>query len=330
MDARFDISRFKIPLIFTAVILLVSLFMLPCTTEADSLRYSLVGQFIRLDWITGNPLLSRIAAIILLANCPVMYYTIDRIYPLRLSTCFPLLYAVLIFSCRNALCLSPIHIAAVFLAWALYYSFRASLEPYDADNPFLAMLMLSVASLFYVPLIWMAPLMTALVNNNSAQKVKTVIGSICGLLLPIAFTVGIYAIATGFANIPDPLFRYAGMAVDIDTGIPQIRQSATLVKVLLMAVSAVWAAISFMTVFHTLDLAASRCHMQCMLYSIWLTVTVLLFGNSAGSLQWILVMIPLVLFLYSFFNKVTQQRIGIFLFSLLLLLIITERIVTLI
>lgn len=328
MDARHDISRFTIPLTVTALILLVSLSFMP-STVADTLRYSLVGQYFRIGWFFESETVSKIASILLLTVCPLMFYAFDRRYPIHLGTCFPLLYSVLVFSCRDALCLSSIHIAAFFLTWALFYSFRASLETYDADNPFLSMLMLSTASLFFVPLVWMAPLLALLDNNNSAQKGKTIIGSILGLLLPIVFTVGIHVMITDFNDISEPLLRYLEMAVDIDTGIPQFMQSSTVLKVLLIAIAIVWASIIYLTVYNTLDITAERCHIRCMLYGIWLTATALVFGNSMSSLVWMLPMMPLSFFLYAFFCRLTQKRIGIFLLSLLILVIIAERIVIL-
>jgi hypothetical protein len=134
---------------------------------------------------------------------------------------------------------------------------------------------------------------------------------------------------TGFNDISEPLLRYLEMAVDIDTGIPQFMQSSTVLKVLLIAIAIVWASIIYLTVYNTLDITAERCHIRCMLYGIWLTATALVFGNSMGSLVWMLPMMPLSFFLYAFFCRLTQKRIGIFLLSLLILVIIAERIVIL-
>lgn len=329
MSSRYDINQFSIPLTVTALILIATLSVMPCTS-ADILSYSLAGQYLRIGWIVDNPYISKIGSLLLITVWPLMFFAMDRLYPLRLGPCLPLLYAVLIFSCRDALCLSPIHIAAFFLAWAVFYSFRASLEPYDADNPFLSMMMLSTASLFFAPLIWMAPLMAFLDNNNSAQKGKTIIGSVCGMLLPMLFAVGIHAIISNFTDILSPVVTYAGMVVRIDAGIPAIHQSATVLKVILLLVSVVWAVISFLTVFGTLDIAAERCHLHCLFYSVILSVIVLVFGKSIGSLAWMLILMPASLFLYAFFNKSTQKRAGVFLLSLLLLLIVAERIVVLI
>ena len=97
-----------------------------------------------------------------------------------------------------------------------------------------------------------------------------------------------------------------------------------------MVVSAVWAAILFLTVFGTLDIAVERGHLRCLLYSALLAVIILVFGKSLGSLPWMLPLMPLTLFMYAFFSKMTQKRAGIFLLSLLLLLIVAERIVVLI
>lgn len=328
MSPHYDISRFRIPLTVTGLILIATLSYMPCTS-ADALCYSLPGQYFRIDWIAGNPILSKIASFLLLAVWPLMFFAMDSLYPMRLGSCLPLIYAVFIFSCRDALCLSPIHIASFFLAWAVFYSFRASLEPYDADNPFLSMMMLSAASLFYVPLIWMAPLMAFLDNSNSAQKGKTIIGSVCGLLLPMLFTIGIHAITSGFRDILEPVIRYAGMAVDIDAGWPVVRQSATALKVLFMVIATIWATISFLRVFITLDIAAERCHAHCLLYSALLAIIAVVFGRSLGSLPWMLPLMPLSLFMYTFFNKQTQHKTGIFMLCLLLLLIVAERIVIL-
>ena len=280
MGARYDISRFKIPLTVTALILLSSLFIIPGGAY-DALRSSLAGQYFRIGVFYENQWLSRIISILILAVCPVMFYATDRSHPINIGSMMPLIYSLLILSCRDALCLSPIHIAAFFLTWALFFSFRASLEPYNIDNPFVSMLMLSTASLFFAPLIWMAPLMAAFDNNNSTLKWKTIVGSICGLLLPMIFITGITAIVSGYKVITEPLMQYLEMVIDIDAGLPQM-QVATIMKILLTIVSAVWAAVLFIKTFSTLDIAAERCHMRCMLYSVWLAITAILFGNSLG------------------------------------------------
>lgn len=327
MGARYDISRFKIPLTVTALILLSSLFIIPGGAY-DALRYSLAGQYFRIGVFYENQWLSRIISILILAVCPVMFYATDRSHPINIGSMMPLIYSLLILSCRDALCLSPIHIAAFFLTWALFFSFRASLEPYNIDNPFVSMLMLSTASLFFAPLIWMAPLMAAFDNNNSTLKWKTIVGSICGLLLPMIFITGITAIVSGYKVITEPLMQYLEMVIDIDAGLPQM-QVATIMKILLTIVSAVWAAVLFIKTFSTLDIAAERCHMRCMLYSVWLAITAILFGNSLGSSPWMLALMPLSFFLYSFFNRQAQQRNGTFLLAMLLLITLAERIVVL-
>ncbi|MBR3030952.1 MAG: hypothetical protein IKH93_07380 [Bacteroidales bacterium] len=327
MGARYDISRFTIPLTVTALILLSSLFFVPFAAP-DALRYSLAGQYLRIGLFYEGQWLPRIISILLLAVCPVMFYATDRSHPLNIGSIMPLIYSMLILSCRDALCLSPIHLAAFFLTWALFFSFRASLEPYNIDNPFVSMLMLSTASLFFAPLIWMAPVMAALDNNNSTQKLKTIVGSICGLLLPMIFITGITAIVSGYKVITEPLMKYLEMVIDLDAGLPQM-QVATIMKVLIMVISAVWAAVLFIKTFSTLDIAAERCHMRCMIYSVWLALTALMFGNSLGSLPWMLALMPLSFFLYSFFNRQAQQRNGTFLLAMLLLFTLAERIVVL-
>ena len=327
MGARYDISRFTIPLTVTALILLSSLFFLPCQAT-DPLRYSLAGQYLRIGFFFEGRWLPRIVSILFLAVCPVMFYATDRSHPLNIGSLLPLIYSMLVLSCRDALCLSPIHIASFFLACSVFFSFRSSLEPYNIDNPFVSMLMLSTASLFFAPLLWMAPLMAALDNNNSTQKWKTIVGSTCGLLLPMIFITGVTAIASGYKVITEPLMRYLEMLIDIDAGLPQM-QVATIMKVLLIIISSVWAAVLFIKTFSTLDIAAERCHIRCLAYSVWLALTALMFGNSLGSLPWMLVLMPLSFFLYSFFNRQAQQRNGTFLLAMLVLFALAERIVVL-
>lgn len=328
MGSRYDISRFTIPLTVTALLLLSSLFILPCTA-ADALRYSFAGQYLRIGVFFENQALAKIASLLLLAACPFMFYALDRSHPLDVGSILPLMYSVLILSCKDALCLSPIHLAAFFLTWSMYFSLRASLEPYNIDNPFISMLMLSTASLFFVPLVWLAPLMAALDNNNSTQKLKTVTGSVCGLLLPMILITGISTIVSGYTVIVEPVLKYLAMAVDIEAGLPQM-QVSTVMKVLLMIVSAVWAAVLFIKVFSTLDIAAERCHMRCMLYGFWIAVIAVVFGNSLGSLPWILMLMPLSFFYFAFFTRQTRQKNGTFLLAILLLIVIAERIVILI
>jgi hypothetical protein len=327
MGSRYDISKFTIPLTVTALVLLASLFFLPCTS-VDALRHSFAAQYFRIGFLLESPGLSRIASLLLLAACPFMFYAMDRSHPLGVGTILPLMYSVLILSCRDALCLSPVHVAAFFLTLALYFSFRASLEPYNIDNRFVSMLILSTASLFFVPLIWLAPVMAALDNNNSTQKWKTIVGSVCGLLLPMIMVTGVSAIKSGYTVTTEPVLQYLSMAIDIEAGIPQM-QVSTVMKVLVLIVSAVWAAVSFIKTFNTLDIAAERCHMRCMIYGFWLALIAVAFGNSLGSLPWMLVLMPLSMFLFAFFTRQAQQRNGTFLLAILLLLVLAERIVIL-
>ncbi len=325
MGSRYDISRFTIPLTITALALLASLFFLPCTAS-DALRYSFASQYFRIGFILENPGLSKIASILLLAACPFMFYAMDRSHPLGITTILPLMYSLLVLSCKDALCLSPIHSAAFFLSGALFFSFRASLEPYNIDNPFVSMVMLAMASLFFAPIIWLAPVMAVLDNNNSTQKWKTIVGSVCGLLLPMVMITGISTIATGYTVITEPVMQYMAMVIDIEPGIPQM-QVATVMKVLIIIVSAVWASVSFIKIFNTLDIAAERCHIRCIVYGVWLSAIAVLFGKSLGSLPWILALMPLSMFLFAFFTRHAQQRNGTFLLAILLLLALAERIV---
>lgn len=325
MAARTDISRFTGPLAVTALLLLASLFFVPAWAEV-LLRYSIAGQYFRLEGIDASPVLSYILIILLLGICPLMFHILDRQYPLKSGPGLTLLYAVLVFSCTDVLCLSPFHLAATCFSLAMYCSIRASLEPHDADHPFASMMMLGTASLFFAPLVWIAPVMALMDNTNSVQKGKTIIGSICGLLLPMCFLVGIRAIATGFDDIWAPVLSFLPMTVDIDSGITQIQQPATMLKALVFAIICIWAVMQFMHTFSTLDIAQERSNMHCLVFALCLAVIAFLFGASAGSFPWILVMSPLSLFLYTFFNVQVQRRSGVFLLFLLLLITIAERI----
>ena len=50
MSSRYDINQFSIPLTVTALILIATLSVMPCTS-ADILSYSLAGQYLRIGWI---------------------------------------------------------------------------------------------------------------------------------------------------------------------------------------------------------------------------------------------------------------------------------------
>ena len=327
MSRSRDIRRFATLLIITALALLASQFLIP-GAKYDILRHSFAGQYLHIGWFYENPAVSGLSSVILLAAFPVMFLMVDRRHPMGSGPSMALLYAIFILTCKDALHLSPIHLAAFFLTWAIYFSFKASMDAYNVDNPFMSMLFIATASLFYVPLIWLAPAMAALDNNNSARKDKTIPGSLCGLLLPMVFITAIHAMSSGFRDIAEPALRYMEMTIDIDPGLPPML-IASIVKAAVMTIAAIWAAASMARALSTLDISAERIHVRCMLYCMLLAVIALVFGSTSESFPWLLVMMPYSLIMFVFFANNAHRRGSSFLLTILLLLILAERAVLL-
>lgn len=317
------IQKFSFWLIICALTLIISCFFC-CDATSYLSDYSFLDKWQLFENIYASAKLSRISALVLLLISPSMYLALERRYPL--DTGYNLLFFcyILIFSCKGALCMSSVHVAAYFLVWALYFSFRSSMETYNPDNPFISALLLSISSLFFAPLIWLAPIMIALDRNLSFVKDKCLVGSILGLTLPMILVVGISAIKSGYQTVFQPLFEYLRMAVSLDYGVEQIK-IASLVKLVLLAIIIIRSIIFFLNSSHRFNAVAAKCYMRCLIYSICLAIIAFLFGHSITSIIWVLPLLPLSLLIFAYFNANIDKKTCSFLMAIFLIISIAER-----
>ena len=264
-----------------------------------------------------------LAVLALVAGALILYLTSDRALN-EMSPVAPLAYLVLATVQPASLYVSPLHGAAVLLAASLYFHLN-----YCAAHPTLgnlagAGLTLGGASLFFPPLLWLAPVYASTAFGRSEDKLKFGVTALLCLLLPLGAYVGVESI---LGNGPaDILPGYWAQMIQVTT--PTIHYSvATLCRILLTLVVALVAIVQLLGRLNRYRTAQYRAVIRLVLLSLAIGLLALLFLSDGRLPAALITALPVSLLLNDCLCETEHRKRGmITLLIILLLVLIAERI----
>lgn len=144
-----------------------------------------------------TPISAVVAAIFLVASAFILHFLNDA-YSSGLNFILPLLYLILVIANPSAVYMTPMHIAALLfiISIALFIKFKAA-TGHPADF-FASVMMLMVASCFFVPLIWVLPFQILSGFPYADNKLQYLCTTLFSILCGAASIMGIAYLSAGF------------------------------------------------------------------------------------------------------------------------------------
>ncbi len=182
MSAIFRNKRDIILLIVTALFL----FFTALFYREDLLnqRVTIVQHFISdFSYNANYTLLNILFGILLSVSLIVSFYIVTGIYRIKIAERFlgTSLIALILFVEPGFIYFSPIHIVAIGLLWANFC--------FLINQRFTAFFLISIASLFYPPVIWLAISLLFILFVESDELIRKFLKSIVGIILPFIFII---------------------------------------------------------------------------------------------------------------------------------------------
>ena len=264
------------------------------------------------------------AALALAGGALLVYFTSDRALN-QLNPVAPVAYLILASAHPAALFATPLHAAAVLLAASLY-----CLLSYCSFHPSLANLSgmgisLGAASLFFPPLLWLAPVYGLLAVGRAADKAKFAVTAILSLILPIAAYAGIrLLLGNGLSadEIPDFWQRMTALTR------PSLAMPASTLCRILLTVAAT--AMAFIQLFRRMDryrTAPYRAALRLLFLTLAIGLLVLLFLSDGSQPAGLVMALPVSMLLGDCFGQPEHRVKGLTtLIIILLVILVAERI----
>jgi hypothetical protein len=160
------------------------------------------------------------AGIFLFFICLSIYYVGNRILPDRNNISFiPFMFLMLSTSVPESRFFSPFHIAVLLMVWSFYYLVVFRMNERHIEQLFLSVFLASLASLFYLPLIWFGVLLLFLNINADMPKFKYVLVNIAALLTPFLIYFTIIYLLKDFSEVETRFSNYLEYLKD--AGLPE-------------------------------------------------------------------------------------------------------------
>lgn len=165
-------------LFLVSVFLFVSSFFIPAKESAAE-WIPLFSGYWDPEVLTDASLLSKIlglfCAALLLVSMYIVSYPVISTHTERVVA--SLMCASIIFTNPGAVNFSPIYPAALALVWVQYFILRG-------ERYFIGFFLISLASLFFAPLIWVFPIALVLVFSDMQNALRKLLESVGGTLVP--------------------------------------------------------------------------------------------------------------------------------------------------
>jgi|GEM_PF-4866676 hypothetical protein len=236
----------------------------------------------------------------------------------------PLLYLILCLTNPGNIYLTPIHFAAFLTLWALFYLALFKIEKSEISNIFASSMLLLCAAVFYMPVLWLAPIFLIYGFGEANNKAKYLISFIFGLILPLSaiFCLDFLINDAGDVAKLHEEFRTAqvpGGGRNLVFTAPEICHIA----VILLTV-----VISFLHVIRNVSLykvAKSSLYSMMMVMLPIMAIIAVIFLKSNHDPIGLLIFIPASILVFEFFTECKTKNIRIILTLMFISLIAVER-----
>jgi hypothetical protein len=162
------------------------------------------------EWTAGHPLMSAIAAVLLLLVFALLIIKIEQAYLIAVQRLYlaPFLFVLLCSTFPAQRCISGAYLAGLLFLLALFFLFRFYKAAKVYDTVFYAGLLLGCAALFYAPAIFLVLLLSiALVLFRQTFRWREHIVAMFGVITPFFYTCIAYFFSDNNAWTIFDIFR---------------------------------------------------------------------------------------------------------------------------
>lgn len=257
------------------------------------------------------PVWSIVSAAAITAAVSSVLYFINVRFGTRSGLLLPPIYIILASVNPKALLFNPLHPATLAVAVGLYFCIKFFREDQHNQDAFTSQLFVGIASCFFPPAIWIAPIGFLSGLAKTKDTARFTFNSTVGLLLPIAVWAGVSYLVGGVPQLKD--FFASLAAGSIAVGPKSIYySSATIIR--MVAVAAL-----------TIAALASLRKNLLIVFMVVFCIIALLFFNNSGEPFCIWTSLAVALPLNSFLAGSGPRHRWIFI-ALVCFLLIAERI----
>lgn len=236
----------------------------------------------------------------------------------------PLIYLVLVLANPASLRFSPLHAAALFLVPALFNNISFCSSGTDLTSLAKSCFMLTLASFFFPPLMWLAVPMAIFSIGKAEDKGKYLFTAIFSLAVPLLLIFGIRYLQSGVQKAAEIFPEYFRAIADIPK--KSIAMSAsTLCRLVLTAIISIISAYCVAGSFGRYKIVQYTAYTRILVFAAAIAAVVFIFIPGMAWPGCLLTAIPLSLMMNEYFSNGAYSGSGTVAVAALLILL-AERI----
>lgn len=268
--------------------------------------------------------LSAILAFIFLALTSFVMVSIARRFSSGYTHLIPIIYPIMVISNPYSLYFNPVHIEALLLSISFLYYFAFIAIEQNASHLFVSNFMLVIASCFFPPLIWMAPLMCITGINLADDKFKYLVSYILSTVMPMLLLLALSYLILDNSIILETFPTIFPRMTDVSVFSFNFAL-VTLTKIFTISLISFIAIVDIVKNSQRYKISKHHVYLRLVLFTIALFLLCLIFASNCAAPGIALVGIPVSLMINELFNvEHSHSNINI-LIAITALLIITER-----
>lgn len=281
----------------------------------------LVAQFMTAP-VETVPMQAVGAILFLAANAFLLSRTVNY-FSTGINFSAPLLFTTVVLSFPGFLTYDAGLIASLLMNLSLFCAMRFFSGEISNDIIFLSTMFAGSASLFFPPLMWMLPALLLLDFAPAGDKGRYIAMTVSGFVLPLLFYEGYTFMAGGYREVLNHAHEYMSSCMA-----PNFRFASTsaarAIKVLVLAVLFISAAVSYFRNSSAYSVTHSRAAFMLLIYSVIMAVLLALFSSGNMLLNVTAVAFPVTTAIYDYFTVSGTGRTGRAAFCFVILAVALE------
>ncbi|MFB0973850.1 MAG: hypothetical protein QMB59_04700 [Bacteroidales bacterium] len=244
-----------------------------------------------------------IAAAFTTINCFSLYYVGEKVLPDKSIISFiPLTYLMLTTAMPEARFFTPYHIVTLMMIWAFYCVVNFRMNERNIEGLFLSILLVSVASLFYLPMLWFTLLLILVNLSAEMDKLRYLLITITAIVTPYIIYFGLIYL---FWNLGEVQAKFAICLYYLkDIDIISFRSNHP--AIIFASILGLATIISSVAVLANLDKAKviiERAYVRIIIVLLGMIGISIVYGGSLTDLSGIMVFFPIPFLLFDFYTE---------------------------
>jgi len=318
-----------VSILLMSIVLYVSAFFLPITRNITTSSTLIFDNFFNSKLIFGGTPLSGILAVTLLLLTAFSIFVLDNTFSTGINHILPLIYIFFVSTNPNSVFLTPMHAVALLLIWSFFFSVDYRVKGLKLESLLKSFFLLSCASFFYAPVLWLFPIMFAINIRSSEDKIKFIFISIIGTILPFIFLLGTDYLINGCENTVELINRYCTLLVNIEEKFFPY-SAAKIFKIIVIVIFSIQATVYLLKRMNSFKIAKSRSLTRIITYLFFLIIIVFFFNRSDREPTGLIIYIPISIILSEYISTNYNRKQGMITNLIIMCAIIIERLAYLI